>query len=125
MHLALKIEDLIILGGLFIAIIMGIAVGLKARKHTANLLLIGFLISSAAVIIVKLLYSTGNIVYYPHWFKVNYPTGILRPVFIYLYVHYLINDLKKYFWQRRIRCCSFGCTNRQWFSNNRVWREFC
>ncbi|WP_420319207.1 helix-turn-helix domain-containing protein [Ekhidna sp.] len=91
----LDYTDLLVMAGLFLAVIMAVGIGIKAKKNVANLWLVCFLLSSGGVLIVKFLYSTGYIIYYPHWFKINYPAGILRPVFIYLYIHYLIKGINK------------------------------
>lgn len=90
MKVLFQYGDLIILAGLFLSIIMAIAFALKARKQVANIWLSGFLIVGAVVLVVKFLYNTGLIVEHPHWFKVNYPAGLLRPVFLYLYVSFLL-----------------------------------
>ena len=61
----------------------------------ANLWLGIFFVANSVVLIVKFFYSTGLIIEYPHWFKLNIPAGILRPVLIYLYVLFLIRGLKR------------------------------
>ena len=82
--------DLIVLSGFFLTGILALSVGLRSKSHFANVWLFAFLVVSAIVLNVKFLYSSGYIVNYPHWFKVNQSLGILRPVFIYLYVYYLL-----------------------------------
>ena len=42
------------------------------------------------------MYSSGLIFSYPHWFKLNYPAGLLRPVFCYFYVLFLLNNATKF-----------------------------
>ncbi len=93
--LQIDYTDLILLAGLLISIIMAVAIGTKAQKQTANIWLVGFFVSSATVIIVKFLYTSGYILDSPHWFKVNYPAGILRPLFMYLYIHFLLQGIQK------------------------------
>lgn len=74
---------------------MAIGIGFKTNKNIGNIWLVGFFLSSAIVIWVKMSYSTGMIIDHPHWFKVNYPIGLLRPVLIYLYIHYLLQGFQK------------------------------
>ncbi len=93
MHL--HYPDLIVLAGLFLSVLLAFGIGIKVRQHMANFWLVGFFLSSAVVFTVKFLYSTGIIIHHPHWFKVNFPIGLLRPVLIYLYVHYLLCGIKK------------------------------
>lgn len=96
MNIQYQFSDLIILAGLILSIMMAIAFGIKAKRHIASVWLVGFFISSAVVLIVKFLYNTGDIIQHPHWFKVNYPAGILRPVFIYLYVYFMLKELRRF-----------------------------
>ncbi len=86
---------------------MAIGIGIKAKKNIVNIWLVAFFISTAVVITVKILYNTGNIIYYPHWFKINYPVGILRPVFIYLYAHYLLKGIQKIRWKDLVHFIPF------------------
>lgn len=95
MLIHLNYNDLILLAGIALSIIMAIAFGIKSRKQIANVWLSAFFIVSGIVITVKFLYSTGYIIHQPHWFKVHYPAGILRPVFIYLYVYFLFEKREK------------------------------
>jgi hypothetical protein len=95
MDLRVNFNELLLLMGLLLSVMMSIAFVMRSGKRTANIWFAGFLIASAVVFIVKFLYSTGHIVSYPHWFKLNYPAGILRPVFFYLYVTYLLNNTSR------------------------------
>ena len=96
MDLKLNFHELIILIGLFLSFIMAIVFSIKSKKQFANIWFSGFLTVSSIVFIVKLLYSTGHIVNYPHWFKLNYPAGILRPVFFYFYIAFLLDNRSKF-----------------------------
>ncbi|WP_421764673.1 helix-turn-helix domain-containing protein [Ekhidna sp.] len=88
-------DDLLIVIGIFLSICLTIVFGIKTRQHLSNLWLSLFFVVSSAVFIVKFLYSTGQIMYHPHWFKVNFPTGLLRPLFIYLFLVFLLEKTKK------------------------------
>lgn len=94
MHLS--IHDLVLLTGLFLALIMAIAFGITSQKRKANLWFAGFLLASALVFMVKFMYSTGLVLEYPHWFKLNYPAGILRPVLSYLYILFLLDNKARF-----------------------------
>ena len=96
MELELNLHEFFLLIGLLLATIIAIAFGIKTNKRSANIWFSGFLGACAIVFLVKLLYSTGQIVNYPHWFKINYPAGILRPVFFYLYISFLLNNTSKF-----------------------------
>ncbi len=61
----------------------------------ANVWLLAFFVTSAIVMIVKFLYTSSYILEAPHWFKVNYPAGILRPALMYLYVRFLLRGSQK------------------------------
>jgi len=95
MEFQFQYGDLIILIGIFLSILLAIAFGIKSKRYVANVWLLGFFIANAILVTVKFLYNTGNIINHPHWFKVNYPVGLLRPVFMYLYVFFLFNETKK------------------------------
>ena len=92
----LNFNELILIFGSLISIIIAIAFAIKTRLRIANIWFTGFLLSSAIVFAVKFLYSTGEIINYPHWFKVNFPAGILRPLLLYLYIFYLLNPTRKF-----------------------------
>ena len=89
-------NNILLLAGVFLSALMSIAVGLMARKNRANIWFAGFLVSSALVFFVKYLYATGEIINQPHWFKVNLPFGLLRPLFFYLYGYFLLNSIQKF-----------------------------
>lgn len=86
---------------------MSILMGIKAKSQVANVWLLGFFVSSAVVMVVKFLYSSGQIIEYPHWFKANYPAGLLRPVFVYLYLHFLLNGIAKVRWSHSLHFIPF------------------
>lgn len=88
--------DLLILIGIFLSILLAISFGIKSKNYITNFWLLIFFIASAAVFFVKFLYNSGYIIFYPHWFKVNYPVGLLRPVSIYLYVYFLLSKNKNF-----------------------------
>ncbi|MDU8885324.1 helix-turn-helix domain-containing protein [Yeosuana sp. MJ-SS3] len=92
----LNFNELILIFGLLLSIIIAIAFAIKSSLRIANIWFTGFLLSSATVFAVKFLYSTGAIINYPHWFKLNFPAGILRPLLLYLYIFYLLNPTRKF-----------------------------
>lgn len=88
-------DDLLIVIGIFLSICLTVVFGIKTRQHIANLWLSLFFVSSSTVFIVKFLYATGQIINHPHWFKVNTPVGLLRPLLIYFFVLFLLEKTKK------------------------------
>ena len=92
----LNFNELILIFGLLLSIIIATAFAIKSRLRIANIWFTIFLLSSAIVFAVKFLYSTGEIINYPHWFKVNFPAGILRPLLLYFYIFYLLNPTRKF-----------------------------
>ncbi|MEO1033427.1 MAG: AraC family transcriptional regulator [Bacteroidota bacterium] len=94
-----NIDGLLVQIGLFLSIMIAIAIGFKVKKVRANIWLTAFFLVTIVVFIVKVFYTTGDIVNYPHWFKVNYPAGLLRPVFLYLYVLFLLERTTRFNWK--------------------------
>ena len=92
-------DDLLIVIGIFLSICLTIVFGIKTRQHLSNLWLSLFFVATSAVFIVKFLYATGEIINHPHWFKVNFTAGILRPLFIYFFLLFLLEKRKSIQWK--------------------------
>lgn len=95
-----KFQDLSILSGGLIALLIALAVWLKNSKkwQLANLFLFAFLLNCFVSIILKFLYFNNLFTSSPHFLKLNHPLGLLRPVCFYLYFYYIFRpkiSLKK------------------------------
>lgn len=88
-------DDLLIVIGIFLSICLTIVFGIKTSQHLSNLWLSLFFVASSAVFSVKFLYATGEIMDHPHWFKINYAAGILRPLFMYFFLLFLLEKRKQ------------------------------
>ncbi len=95
LNIVVGYDDLLIVIGIFLSICLTVVFGIKTRQHISNLWLSLFFISSSTVFIVKFLYATGQIINHLHWFKVNIPVGLLRPLLIYLFVLFLLEKTQK------------------------------
>ncbi|MEO9483900.1 MAG: helix-turn-helix domain-containing protein [Ekhidna sp.] len=107
LNIVVGYDDLLIVIGIFLSICLTIVFGIKTRQHLSNLWLSLFFVASSTVFIVKFLYATGQIMSHPHWFKVNFPAGLLRPLMIYLFVSFLLEKTKKITWHHMIQFVPF------------------
>ncbi|MCB0278910.1 MAG: AraC family transcriptional regulator [Calditrichaeota bacterium] len=98
--ISIQTSDLLILSGVFVAVLIAFAYAFHINKQVANIWLVAFMLASIAVLIVKFLYHSSYITEFPHWFKVNIPIGISRPLLIYLYIYFLVNSVTDFSWKQ-------------------------
>lgn len=95
--MSIQINDFSILLGSFLALLIAIAVWLKApNRQLSNLFLVLFLLNISFSILLKFLYFNQLFQKFPHLLKLNHPLGLLRPVCFYLYFYYLFRP-QRYF----------------------------